>query len=278
MTCFSSGGALHPLAPPCTPLCCSGCCSQPATCGAARGCPGSGLADELYQARPLVPQVTTTTEHRKGRNCASVCEPHCICCGLPVLATQHSGSSTSAAGLVDMAHGQLAALKACHKGSRDMAMELRFYGFWSGCSYLPMCHVHRAELQWQRYDQLSRCMKGPPACSQMQACCRRNVHPTTRLLQPFNGSSGIPPGMLIVSSASLLLCSMQQQQQLADASSSSAAAAAMPGSYEAVKQQLGTWRLSGRPVSWAALTPQTFILGCDSTGEAGTVDLSYKCK
>lgn len=129
--------------------------------------------------------------------------------------------------------------------------------------------THRHDML-QRYDQLSRCMKGPPACSHMQVCCRRNVHPTTRLLQPFNGSSsGIPPGMLIVSSASLILCSMQQKQQLADASSSSAAAAAaMPGSYEAVKQQLGTWRLTGRPVSWAALTPQTFILGCDSTGEA----------
>jgi len=101
----------------------------------------------------------------------------------------------------------------------------------------------------------------------------RNVHPTSRVLQAFNGGGGLPAGMMIISSRSLLLCSWQAQQQAAASSSSSAAiAAAMDGGAHVVKQQLAQWSLSGLPLSCAAVTDGTYVIGCDSAGERGRTE------
>jgi len=109
----------------------------------------------------------------------------------------------------------------------------------------------------------------------------RNVHPTTRLLQPFPGSAQLPPGVLMISSRSVQLCTclgstLQQQQhqqqagwQQEQATSSSAAmqaaAAADPSAAVnglcVVQHQLVQWALSGLPCSCVAFNPGQWLVG-----------------
>lgn len=127
-------------------------------------------------------------------------------------------------------------------------------------------------------------------------CCMsvhcRNVHPTTRLLQPFSGSESLPPGILLISSRGVHLCtclggSLQQpQQQQASwqqdqATSSSAAAlqaaaaSAAPCSVTALcvrQHELVCWALRGLPLSCVFASDGCLLVGDSRAGEDGYVD------
>jgi hypothetical protein len=97
------------------------------------------------------------------------------------------------------------------------------------------------------------------------------VHPSTRLLQAYAGSSRLPPGILVISSRGVLLCSCSPAAADPDAAGSSAAAAAgSPGCLSVRKLELLQWQLQGVPLSCAALPGgSSYVVGDDRAGEAG---------
>jgi hypothetical protein len=126
------------------------------------------------------------------------------------------------------------------------------------------------------------------------AWCRRNVHPTTRLLQPFPGSDRLPPGILVISSRDVLLCtclgsSLQQQQhqqsnsqQRSSSSHAAAQAHAAPAAISGMQETTGSkllgdgvcarqlqvaqWAPPGLPMSCTALPGSSLIVGDSRAG------------
>jgi hypothetical protein len=103
--------------------------------------------------------------------------------------------------------------------------------------------------------------------------CFRNVHPSSRLLQAFAGSSRLPPGTLLISSWGVLLCSCSPAAAAAPGaagSSAAAAAAAGPsGSLSVRKLELLQWQLQGVPLSCAAVPGgSSYVVGDDRAGKA----------
>jgi hypothetical protein len=103
----------------------------------------------------------------------------------------------------------------------------------------------------------------------------RNVHPSSRLLQCFPGSAGLPPGTLLISSQGVMLCSCMPAAAAAaspsgaGSSAEAAAAAATPGSLAVRKVQLLQWQLAGVPLSCVALPgSSSYVVGDDRAGEA----------
>jgi hypothetical protein len=112
-----------------------------------------------------------------------------------------------------------------------------------------------------------------------------NVHPTTRLLQPFSGTEQLPPGILTISSRGVQLCtclggSLQQQVRssvLAEAGATSSTAAVQEAAGASNSALLADgpcgklvevlkWGLGGLPLSCAALSDSCYVVGDSSAG------------
>ncbi len=101
-----------------------------------------------------------------------------------------------------------------------------------------------------------------------------DLHPTTSLLQPFDGAeeAGLPPGVLLISSAGILLvdCSAAGHTAAAGAAGQGVVTAAGQAGHdvpvEARLLELLHWELPGLPLSCTWLPGRLLLVGDDRAG------------
>lgn len=137
-----------------------------------------------------------------------------------------------------------------------------------------------------------------PTCASVCVLCGcRNVHPTTRLLQPFPGTEQLPPGVLAISSRGVQLCTClggSLQQGLHDtvlqgeATSSTAAVQEAPAAAAAASSglladgpcvkfvEVVVWGLGGLPLSCVPLSDSCYVVGDSSAGRTPAWCCSFR--